>query len=91
MRYDVDPAALHELAAGLRDVATTIAVVPALGPDGLDTGSPAVSSALAEVVHDWGRARRRIREELSAMSRATELAARAYERADQDVAGACGR
>jgi hypothetical protein len=90
MRYDVDPGSLGELAVGLRGVAATVRGVPTLAPRGMDTGSPAVSRALHEVGHDWSRARHRIEQELTALSRATELAAAAYRRADQDVAGACG-
>ncbi len=48
-----------------------------------------VSGALGAAGHDWSHARRRIGQELAALSRAADLAARAYRQADQDVAGAC--
>ena len=90
MRYDVDPHALEELAAGLRGVAAAVGGLSSASEVGVDTGSPLVARALGEVVHDWSRARHRIEQELTALSRATELAAAAYQQADQDVAGACG-
>lgn len=85
----MDPAALDELAAGLHRVATTIEGLQRLGVGSVDTGSVVVSGALGAAGRDWSHARRRIGQELAALSRAADLAARAYRQADQDVAGAC--
>ena len=91
MRYGVDPAGLDELAGGLRGVAATMGALARLEGAGLDVGSASVARALDDVGHGWSHARRRIEQELSALSRAADFAARTYAWADGGVAEACGR
>ncbi len=91
MRYGVDPRGLDELAAGLRGVAATMGGLARLGGAGLDVGSASVARALDEVGHGWSHARRRIEGELTALSRAADLASRTYAWADGGVAEACRR
>jgi hypothetical protein len=88
--YDVDPAFVHELAAGLRRVRTAMDGSGRLRPELIDLGSPLVAQALHEAAASWSTARRRIGEEVSALARAADLAAGAYASVEGGVAAALG-
>ena len=80
----VDYDHLHHLAATLAGIARTL---DGGGLYGVSVSEPFVAAAIAEVQHDWSRARAAIRQFLGDAAQAVDDAASGYAAAESSICG----